>query len=121
MLDAASRAGRDSFGALVSADAGRLPFADGRFDAVFAAGILHHLPPPDHGLVELWRVTRTGAALAVFHPISRKALAARHGGDTSDDDLLAAPNFGPHLERHGWTLTAIDDGNDRYLALARRG
>jgi SAM-dependent methyltransferase len=121
MLGAASRAGRDRYGTLVGADGGRLPFASGRFEAVFAAGILHHLPPPDHGLIELSRVTRGGATLAVFHPIGRAALAARHGGTTSDDDLLAAPNLGPHLERHGWTLIAIDDGDDRYLALARRG
>jgi SAM-dependent methyltransferase len=120
MLGAARQAGREHHGALIGADGSRLPFAGGRFDAVFAAGILHHLPEPDHGLIELARVTRAGATLAVFHPISRAALAARHGGTTSDDDLLAAPNLGPHLERHGWTLTAIDDGDDRYLALARR-
>jgi SAM-dependent methyltransferase len=120
MLRAASDAGRDRYGALVCADGGRLPFAGGRFDAVFAAGILHHLPPPDHGLIELTRVTRAGAVLAVFHPISRAALAARHGGSTSDGDFLAAPNLRRHLAQHGWTLAAIDDGDDRYLALARR-
>lgn len=120
MLDAALAAGRERHGALVNADAGRLPFADGRFDAVFAAGILHHLPGPDHGLAELARVTRSGATLAIFHPISRGELAARHGGTLSDDDLLAEANLAPHLERYGWTLLAIDDRNDRYLALARR-
>jgi SAM-dependent methyltransferase len=121
MLGAARQAGRAHHGALVGADGGRLPFADGCFDAVFAAGILHHLPEPDHGLIELTRITRAGATLAVFHPISRAALAARHGGTTSDDDFLAAPNLAAQLARHGWTLSAVDDGDDRYLALAHRG
>jgi SAM-dependent methyltransferase len=120
MLDVARRAGREQHGALVAADGGALPFADRCFDAVFAAGILHHLAAPDHGLIELTRVTRSGAALAVFHPISRAALAARHGAALADDDFLAAPNLASHLARHGWTLTSIDDGDDRYLALARR-
>jgi hypothetical protein len=87
---------------------------------VFAAGILHHLPEPDHGLAELARVTHSGATLAVFHPIGRATLAARHGGALTDDDFLAAPNLTAQLERYGWTLTAIDDADDRYLALARR-
>jgi SAM-dependent methyltransferase len=120
MLATARRAGRDEYGALVSADAGRLPFADGCFDAVFAAGILHHLPSPDHGLSELARVSRAGARLAVFHPIGRATLAARHGGALADDDLLAETNLRRVLERHGWRLDAIDDGDDRYLAIAER-
>jgi SAM-dependent methyltransferase len=120
MLTTARRAGRDQYGALVGADAGRLPFTDGCFDAVFAAGILHHLPAPDHGLSELARVTRAGARLAVFHPIGRATLAARHGGTVADDDVLAEANLREVLERCGWTLDMIDDGDDRYLAIAER-
>jgi SAM-dependent methyltransferase len=120
MLVAARDAGRDHHGALVNADADRIPFADGRFDAVFAAGILHHLPGPGHGLGELARIARAGARLAIFHPISRAALALRHGHTPSDDDLLAAPNLAPHLEQYGWTMATIDDGDARYLAVARR-
>jgi hypothetical protein len=47
-------------------------------------------------------------------------LAARHGSTVSDQDLLDGRNLEPHLERHGWTLTSIDDGDDRYLAVAAR-
>ena len=106
--------------ALVLADAVRLSLADGACDSVFAAGIIHHLPAPDHGLIELWRVTRRSARLAIFHPIGRAALAARHGRNLSDDDLLDRRNLEPQLERHGWTLTGIDDSEDRYLAVATR-
>ena len=77
-------------------------------------------PPPDHGLIELRRVTRRSARLAIFHPLGRAALAARHGSTLSDEDLLARRNLEPRLERHGWTLTSIDDGEDRYLAVAER-
>ena len=58
MLTAARDAGRDRDAALVLADSVRLPLADSSCDAVFAAGIIHHLPEPDHGLIELRRVTR---------------------------------------------------------------
>ena len=120
MLTVARDAGRDRDAALVLADAVRLPLADGVCDAVFAAGIVHHLPAPDHGLIELRRVTRRSARLAIFHPLGRAALAARHGSTLSDEDLLARRNLEPRLERHGWTLTSIDDGDDRYLAVAER-
>jgi SAM-dependent methyltransferase len=120
MLRAAGEAGRQQFGDLVAGDALSLPLVDECLDAVFAAGILHHLPEPDHGLAELHRAARPGARLAVFHPIGRATLAARHGGTISDDDFLAAPNLERTLRANGWELDSIDDGDDRYLALATR-
>jgi SAM-dependent methyltransferase len=120
MLTVVGDAGRDRDAALVLADAVRLPLADSSCDAVFAAGIIHHLPGPDHGLIELRRVTRPSARLAIFHPIGRAALAARHGRTLSDQDLLNGRNLGPQLERHGWTLSSLDDSDERYLALATR-
>ena len=120
MLRAASEAGRQQFGDLVAADALDLPLPDECLDAILAAGILHHLPEPDHGLAELHRTARPGARLAVFHPIGRATLAARHGGTISDEDFLAAPNLERALRDHGWELASIDDGEERYLALAVR-
>ena len=120
MLTVARDAGRDRDAALVLADAVRLALADGACDSVFAAGIIHHLPAPHHGLIQLRRVTRPSARLAIFHPIGRVALAARHGRTLSDDDLLDRRNLEPQLERHGWTLASMDDSEDRYLAVATR-
>jgi SAM-dependent methyltransferase len=120
MLRAAGEAGRQQFGDLVAADSLNLPLPDECLDAVFAAGILHHLPEPDHGLAELHRTARPGARLAVFHPIGRATLAARHGGTISDEDFLAPPNLEGVLRTHGWELDSIDDGDERYLALAVR-
>ncbi|WP_269856404.1 class I SAM-dependent methyltransferase [Streptomyces sp. RPT161] len=120
MLSAAVRAGRDRVALLVEADAARLPLRDGRLDAVFAAGLVHHLPDPAAGLHEFARVCRPGARLALFHPIGRAALAARRGHSLSDDDVRAEPNLRPLLAATGWRLTRYDDAEDRYLALAVR-
>ncbi|MCA1844121.1 MAG: methyltransferase domain-containing protein, partial [Actinobacteria bacterium] len=79
MLAAATGAGRQSLASLLQTDTARLPFPDGVVDAVFAAGLIPHVPDPAAALAELARVTRPGGRLALFHPISRAALAARHG------------------------------------------
>ncbi|MFC3588500.1 class I SAM-dependent methyltransferase [Streptantibioticus rubrisoli] len=120
MLRAAVRAGRDSAALLVEADAARLPLRDGCLDAVFAAGLVHHLPDPAAGLREFARVCRPGARLALFHPIGRAPLAARRGHRLSDDDVRAEPNLRPLLAATGWRLTEYDDAEERYLALAVR-
>jgi ubiquinone/menaquinone biosynthesis C-methylase UbiE len=49
------------------ADAARLPFAPGRFDAVFSDRVLQHLPPPQAAacVAEAVRVTRPGGAVVI--------------------------------------------------------
>jgi GMP synthase-like glutamine amidotransferase/SAM-dependent methyltransferase len=99
---------------LVVGDAARLPLAGASVDAVFAAGLVTHLADPVAGLRELARVTRPGGRLAVFHPIARTALAARHGRDPGVDPVPDA------LSAAGWTLRSLEDGDRRYLAIATR-
>ncbi len=105
---------------LVTADVGRLPLPDATLDAVFGAGLISHLPDPPANLRELARATRPGGLLALFHPISRAALAARHGRTLTPDDLRAEPNLGPLLAAAGWRLTRYEDGAERFLAVAER-
>jgi len=119
MLAAASSAGRKQLASLLLADTARLPLADAAVDAVFAAGLIPHVPDPVAVLRELARVTRPGGRLALFHPISRAALAARHGSGPSPTDIMDPANIGPALEGAGWAVESIDDAA-RYLALARR-
>ncbi|HEV7687949.1 MAG TPA: methyltransferase domain-containing protein, partial [Acidimicrobiia bacterium] len=88
--------------------------------AVFAAGLLPHVPDPVASLTELARVTRSGGRLAVFHPISRVALAARHGTEPGPNDILDPANIAPALAASGWDLVTIDDSDSRYLTVARR-
>lgn len=120
MLEAAVRAGRDREGLLLLADVGALPLVSGSFDAVFAAGLIAHLPRPAENLRELRRVVRPGGTLALFHPIGRAALAARQGRRITPDDLRAEPNLRPLLSGSGWRLTSYVDEDTRFLALAAR-
>ncbi|MFF4144787.1 class I SAM-dependent methyltransferase [Streptomyces sp. NPDC001698] len=120
MLEAAVRAGRDQKGLLMLADVGALPLVSGSFDAVFAAGLIAHLPHPSENLRELRRVVRPGSTLALFHPIGRAALAARQGRQITPDDLRAEPNLRSLLSRSGWRMTSYVDEDARFLALAVR-
>ncbi len=120
MLREAARAGRDRDGALLLADAAALPLRASSLDAVFAAGLVAHLPDPAGTLREIARVVRPGGVLALFHPIGRAALAARQGRTLSPDDLRAEPNLRALLAGSGWRMTSYTDEDDRFLALAAR-
>jgi ubiquinone/menaquinone biosynthesis C-methylase UbiE len=118
MLHEARRLGRDSHALLIQGDVLRLPIAAGCADAIFAGGLLPHLTDPAAALREFARVARPGARLAIFHPIGRVALAARHGGVPSDDDVIAPGRLASLCLATGWQLQQIDDAIERYLALA---
>ncbi|GIH16219.1 class I SAM-dependent methyltransferase [Rugosimonospora africana] len=105
---------------LLLADARHLPLADSCADAIFAAGLIQHLPDPAAGLTELARVTRPDGRLIVFHPSGRAALAARHGRTLRDDEPLNRPQLARLLTATGWALTDYDDPPHRFLALATR-
>lgn len=120
MLEAAVRAGRGHDGHLLLADVAALPVRSESLDAVFAAGLIAHLPQPEVNLRELARVVRPGGTLALFHPIGRAALAARQGRRITPDDLRAEPNLRPLLAGSGWRMTSYDDEDARFLALAVR-
>jgi SAM-dependent methyltransferase len=121
MLVEARRRGRALVpGGLIRADAARLPLRDAACDALFAAGLLHHLADPVAGLCEFARVCRPGARLALFHPLGRAALAARHGSTLHPDDVRGEARLVPALAATGWSAELVDDGDDRYLAVAVR-
>ncbi|WP_405837584.1 class I SAM-dependent methyltransferase [Streptomyces sp. NBC_01518] len=120
MLEAAVRAGRGREGQLLLADVAALPLRPESLDAVFAAGLIAHLPQPGENLRELARVVRPGGTLALFHPIGRTALAARQGRQITPDDLRAEPNLRPLLAGSGWRMTSYADEDTRFLALAVR-
>lgn len=120
MLEAAVRAGRGLDGQLLLADAAALPLRSESLDAVFAAGLIAHLPHPAENLRELARVVRPSGTLALFHPIGRAALAARQGRRVTPDDLRAEANLAPLLAGAGWRMTSYVDEDTRFLALAVR-
>ncbi|MCI3222880.1 class I SAM-dependent methyltransferase [Streptomyces sp. NP-1717] len=120
MLAAAVRSGRDAAGVLLLADVARLPLRRHSLDAVFAAGLIAHLPDPATNLRQLAGVVRPGGRLALFHPVGRAALAARQGRRISPDDLRAEGMLRPLLAGAGWRLLSYVDEDDRFLALAVR-
>ncbi|MGW8066007.1 class I SAM-dependent methyltransferase [Streptomyces ziwulingensis] len=120
MLQAAVRAGRDRDGRLLLADVAALPMRTRSLDAVFAAGLVAHLPDPARNLREVARVVRPGGVLALFHPIGRAALAARQGRRITPDDLRAEPRLRALLAGSGWRMTSYVDEDARFLALAVR-
>ncbi|MEV5883884.1 class I SAM-dependent methyltransferase [Streptomyces sp. NPDC052020] len=120
MLDAAVRAGRDRDGRLLLTDVAALPLRSRSLDAVFAAGLVAHLPHPAENLRELARVVRPGGVLALFHPIGRAALAARQGRRITPDDLRAEPRLRPLLAGAGWRMASYVDEDAQFLALAVR-
>ncbi|MGY6019084.1 class I SAM-dependent methyltransferase [Streptomyces spinosirectus] len=120
MLQAAVHAGRGHDGQLVLADVAGLPLRSHSLDAVFAAGLIAHLPQPDENVRELARVVRPGGKLALFHPIGRAALAARQGRQITPDDLRAEANLRPLLAGSGWRMTSYVDEDARFLAMAVR-
>ncbi|MEU0764878.1 class I SAM-dependent methyltransferase [Streptomyces microflavus] len=120
MLEEAARKGRGESGTLLRADVARLPLRDGALDAVFGAGLISHPSRPEADMAELARVVRPGGVLALFHPIGRAALAARHGRTLTADDLRAEPVLRALLAGSGWRLDSYTDEDDRFLALAVR-
>jgi SAM-dependent methyltransferase len=120
MLHFASDHRRDAAARLMLADAAHLPLAPNRVDAVFAAGIVTHVPDPPDLLRSLARVAQPGCRLAIFHPIGREALARRQDRQLQPDELLDPRVLPEVLEAAGWTLTNIDDAPHRYLALAAK-
>ncbi|MEV4941429.1 class I SAM-dependent methyltransferase [Streptomyces zaomyceticus] len=117
---AAGRGGAAGTATLLLTDVARLPVRDGALDAVFGAGLVSHLADPRAGLRELARVVRPEGRLALFHPIGRAALAARHGRQITPDDLRAEPRLRPVLAEAGWRLVSYVDEDTRYLAVAVR-
>jgi ubiquinone/menaquinone biosynthesis C-methylase UbiE len=120
MLLEARAAGRAAHATLLLADARRLPLACSSADAVFAAGLVMHLPDTEAGLLELARITRCGGLLVLFHPSGRAALAARHGRALTASEPLAEGPLRRCTGATGWDLTAYDDAAGHFFALAVR-
>jgi SAM-dependent methyltransferase len=120
MLAMVRTSGRAAVAHLLLGDALRLPIRDGRLDGVFAAGLLNHLPDPTAGLVELARATGPEGRLVLFHPTGRRALAARHGREVTDDEPLSRGPLQAALTAGAWELLEYEDGSDCFFVLARR-
>jgi SAM-dependent methyltransferase len=92
----------------VEADAQRLPFADGSFDAVTMVSMLHHVEDPGVALAEARRILRTRGRLVVlaymgedaatlwvldYFPVSRPWMEATHPPRKDVLDQLPGADF----------------------------
>lgn len=90
----------------------RLPFSGGTFDLVCASNLLFFLPDPTAALVEMRRVLKIGAALALLNPSERMSVAsaealanARGLSGLNRDTLLG---WAARAERHHrWDETGL--------------
>src|SRR4051794_33840746 len=80
----------------VRADAERLPFADGEFDAVLGAFVVNHLPEPEGAAAELARVGRR-VALAMWGPEDEVAILGLPARAAAGLDAASPP--GPDSTR----------------------
>src|SRR5205085_3755397 len=61
---------------VANADAGRLPFRSGMFDAVLVRDLLHHVPDRRAVISEALRVLRSGGSITVIEPNAWNPLVA---------------------------------------------
>lgn len=83
------------------ADAASLPFADGRFDVVFATLVFHHLPDPLAALTEIHRVLKPGAK-ALVYDVPDAVWRLMHGGVGYRELIALSPFRSGSVEVVSW-------------------
>jgi hypothetical protein len=119
MLQVAHDKSRHEVASLVLADATSIPLAPFTVDALFAAGLVTHVPSAPELFRSLAKSTTSDCRLALFHPVGRATLARRHQRTLGGDELLDPSVLPRVLTSTGWIVESIDDDKHRYLALAR--
>jgi ubiquinone/menaquinone biosynthesis C-methylase UbiE len=86
------------------ADAANLPLADGRFDLVLSAAMLHHVPAWQDAVAEAVRVLRPGGRLIGYDPIEAALSRLVHITERKTTRMLHAGELEAQLAR----LAVID-------------
>jgi SAM-dependent methyltransferase len=85
------------------ADAIALPFADGRFDLVLSAAMLHHVIEWDKALDQAVRVLRPGGKLVGYDMLNSAPSRLMHLGERDGTTLLRPAQLETALNRLGLT------------------
>ena len=80
-------------------DAAELPFADGRFDFVLSAAMLHHVVAWEKALAEAIRVLRPGGRLIGYDLLDAAQIRLMHFGHAHDTRMLRAGQLETELAR----------------------
>lgn len=81
------------------ADAVDLPFADGRFDLVLSAAMLHHTVAWEKALAEAVRVLRPGGRLIGYDLLDSVVIRLMHFGEGHQTRLLRRDELEAELDR----------------------
>lgn len=81
------------------ADAAELSFADGRFDLVLSAAMLHHTMAWEKALAEAVRVLRPGGRLIGYDLVDSALMRWMHLGHGHDTRLMQPGQLGAELAR----------------------
>jgi len=76
---------------LTVADAARMPFAGGQFDAAFEVGVIHHVPEWQTMLREVARVLRPGGLLVFAEPSRGRLTRGLYRIFPHDPDSMFSP------------------------------
>lgn len=85
------------------ADATRLPFADGSFDAVLSFLMLHHVIEWERAVAGASRVLRPGGALVGYDLLASRMISLVHRAGRSPHRLIEPGAFEPVLDQVGLT------------------
>jgi ubiquinone/menaquinone biosynthesis C-methylase UbiE len=111
---------------LVQADAHRLPFGQqvGVFDMAVCHNSFPHFADMPTALRELARALAPGGCLLILHDLSREQVNAIHsgaGGPIQHDLLPPGEAAGQMLVRAGFSDVQVEDTDEHYVVVGRRG
>ena len=122
MLNRARAKGFNGYVEYLHADVTSVPLLEEVFDVVVCYSSFPHFQDKPRALAEINRVTKSGGRLLICHTSSRAIINEFHrqipavGNDTIPDEY----EMQFMLSRAGFTDIKIDDGEESYLASARK-
>lgn len=104
------------------ADVTSIPLGDEVFDAVVCYSSFPHFQDKPRALAEINRVTKSGGRLLICHTSSRAVVNQFHRQipAVANDIIPDEPEMQLMLSRAGFTDIKIEDGEESYLARARK-
>jgi ubiquinone/menaquinone biosynthesis C-methylase UbiE len=101
-----------------------MPLAERTFDLVLCNSVFPHFTDQQRALREIHRILKPRGRLVICHTQSRKAINALHqaaGGTVENHHLPVEEGLRRILAEAGFEVDDVEDREDRYLVIARKG